>query len=73
MLEQLAADAAPPEAQLAQEYIEGNAGRAITLEELAEAAGTNAFGLFSAFKRYRGYSPLTFLSQVRWKGGGLRK
>jgi AraC-like protein len=73
VLEQLASDVAPREVRLAERYIEANLQRPITLEELAEAAGTHMFGLFSAFKKYRGYSPLTFLSQARWKGRSQRK
>jgi AraC-binding-like domain len=73
VLEQLASDVAPREVRLAERYIEANLQRPITLEELAEVAGTHTFGLFSAFKKYRGYSPLTFLTQARWKGGSQRK
>ena len=67
VLEQLAADAAPTEVRLAEQHIEANLERSISLDELAEIAGTHAFGLFSAFKKHRGYSPLTFLSQARWR------
>jgi len=65
LLEQQPADAAPLQIRQAEEYIEANAQRAITLEELAEITGVSAFSLFSSFKKYRGYSPLDFLSQVR--------
>jgi hypothetical protein len=67
ILERLAADVAPREVQLAEQYIEANPSRLVTLDELAAIAGTHAFGLFSAFKKYRGYSPLTLLSQARWR------
>jgi len=73
VLDQLASDVTPREVRLAEEYIEANTERAITLDELAEAAGTNTFGLFRAFRTFRGYSPLTFLAQARQKGAGLRK
>jgi hypothetical protein len=73
VLEQLASDVAPREVRLAERYIEANLQRPITLDELAEVVGTHTFGLFSAFKKYRGYSPLTFLTQARWKGGSHRK
>jgi hypothetical protein len=73
VLEQLASDVAPREVRLAERYIEANLQRPITLEELAEVAGTHTFGLFSAFKKYRGYSPLTFLARAQWKGGSQRK
>ena len=50
VLEQLASDVAPREVRLAERYIEANLQRPITLDELAEVAGTHTFGLFSAFK-----------------------
>ncbi len=65
LLEVEAPDPAPRQVRQTEEYIEANAQRAITLEELAEVAGMSAFSLFRAFKKYRGYSPLKFLSQVR--------
>lgn len=65
LLEQAVPDAAPHQVRLAEEYLEANAGRFITLEELAEVVGVSSFSLFSAFKKYRGYSPLSFLAQVR--------
>lgn len=49
----------------AEEYIEANAQRAVTLEELAEVTGASAFSLFSGFRTHRGYSPLQFLARVR--------
>jgi hypothetical protein len=73
ILDQLASDVTPREVRLAEEYIEANLERTITLDELAEIAGTNTFGLFRAFRTFRGYSPLTFLARARQKGGGLRK
>jgi len=63
-------EAQPPDSALSQirhaeAYIDANAHRAITLEELAEVTGVSALSLFRSFKRHRGYSPLAFLSQVR--------
>ena len=69
LLEEETPDAAPRQVRQAEEYIEANADRAITLEDLAELTGVSAFSLFSAFKKYRGYSPLRFLSQVRSRRG----
>ncbi len=69
LLEQQHADAAPLQIRQAEEYIEANAQRTVTLEELAEITGVSAFGLFSSFKKYRGYSPSDFLSQVRSRRG----
>jgi AraC-binding-like domain len=73
ILDQLASDVTPREVRLAEEYIEANIERAITLEELAEIAGTNTFSLFRAFRMFRGYSPFTFVSQARLKSGALRR
>lgn len=67
LLEQDVPDAALRQVRQAEEYIEANAQRAITLEELSEITGVSIFSLFSAFKKYRGYSPFEFLSQVRLK------
>jgi AraC-binding-like domain len=69
LLEQQQSDAAPLQIRRAEEYIEANARRAITLEELADITGVSAFSLFSSFRKYRGYSPSDFLSQVRSRRG----
>jgi AraC-binding-like domain len=70
LLDEDVPDAALRQVRQAEEYIEANAQRVVTLEELAELTGVSVFSLFSAFKKYRGYSPLTFLSQARSKRGG---
>ena len=72
LLEQKAPDATPQQVRQAEEYIVANAQRAITLEELAEVTGVSAFSLFGAFKKYRGYSPLRFLAQMRQRHGKIR-
>jgi AraC-binding-like domain len=72
LLERPAPIAAPPQVRRAEEYIEANQQRAVTLEELAEVTGVSVFSLFRSFKRYRGYSPLQFLSQIRSRRGGER-
>jgi len=69
LLEQQPRDAAPSQIRQAEEYIEANARRAITLEELADITGVSAFSLFSSFRKYRGYSPSDFLLQVRSRRG----
>lgn len=56
----------------AEEYIEANAQRAVSSEELAQVTGVSYFNLFGAFRKLRGYSPLEFLSQVRSKRGEAR-
>lgn len=65
LLERRAPLAANIQVQRTEEYIEANAHRAITLEELADVAGASIFSLCAAFKAYRGYLPLTFLARVR--------
>jgi AraC-binding-like domain len=61
--------AAPPQIRRTEEYIEANKQRAVTLEELAEVSGVSVLSLFRSFKKYRGYSPLQFLAQVRSRRG----
>jgi hypothetical protein len=70
LLERAAPEAAPRQVRQAEEYIEANAQRAVTLEELAEVTGVSAFSLFAAFRKFRGYSPSEFLLQVRSRRGG---
>lgn len=65
LLEQDTPDAGRRAVSQAEEYIEANAQRAITLEELAEATGVSTLTLFRSFKKYRGYSPTKFLLQIR--------
>jgi len=65
LLERRAADAAPSEVRRAEEFIEANADRPITLEDLARVTGVSAFSLFRAFRKSRGYSPLEFAARVR--------
>jgi hypothetical protein len=67
LLEREALDCALRQVRRAEDYIEANASRAITLEELGEVTGVSVLSLSSAFKKHRGYSPLEFLSQVRSK------
>jgi len=71
LLERDVADAAPREVRLVEEYIEANANRAITLEDLADVSGVSAFSLFRSFKKIRGYSPMEFLRRVQSRRGTL--
>jgi AraC-binding-like domain/Bacterial regulatory helix-turn-helix proteins, AraC family len=64
-LQREAPDIAPVQVRRAEEFIEANWQRAITLEDLVTAAGVSALALSRAFKKYRGCSPLEFLSQLR--------
>jgi len=69
LIEQDAPNAAPWHVRRAEEYIEANADRALSLEELADLTGVSAFSLFSSFRKYRGYSPWAFHAQMRLKRG----
>ena len=51
LLEQDASDAAPRQVRLAEDYIEANAQRPVTLEELANVTGVSALSLFRMFKK----------------------
>ncbi len=74
LLERRTPEVAPKEVRRAEEYIEANWRRAITLEDLVAVAGVDALGLFRSFKKYRGYSPMQFLERMRdnnrdfWRG-----
>jgi len=72
LMEQQPRDPAPQQVRRAEEYIEANAQRAITLEELAEVTGVSAFSLFSSFKKSRGYSPMAFAAWQRAKRDGFQ-
>lgn len=65
LLEKRAPDAAPAEVRRAEEYIEANAARPITLEALAEVSGVSVFSLYRSFRKNRGYSPLEFAERLR--------
>lgn len=71
LLEREMPDAVARQVRQAEEYIEANAQRAVSLEELAEVTGMSVLGLFGAFKKYRGYSPLRFLAQVQSRRRGM--
>jgi len=55
----------PWQVRLAEEYIEANSQRPITVELLAEALDVSARSLFDRFRSYRGYSPMAFVRRVR--------
>jgi hypothetical protein len=64
LLEDDPPDAAPAQVRRAEEYIEANGQRAVTIEELAEITGVSAFSLFRAFRQHRGYSPTQFMRRL---------
>jgi AraC-like DNA-binding protein len=55
----------PWQVRAAEEYIEANWNRAISIEDLSRAVNASARALFKTFKDARGYSPMMFLKRVR--------
>jgi len=68
VLEGPATEPAPLVVRLAEEYVEANWARAITIEELASQTNTSIRSLYAAFKKHRGYSPMRFAKTVRLRG-----
>jgi AraC-like DNA-binding protein len=63
-------DAPPPgltprQVWLAESFIEANWDSPLTVETLSKAVGVGARSIFKSFKRFRGYSPMAFLRDVR--------
>jgi AraC-like DNA-binding protein len=56
---------APWQVRRVEDYIEANWDQPLTVESLALATGASVRSIFHAFKESRGYSPMTFLKQVR--------
>jgi len=65
MLDGTAKEAAPLLVRRAEDYIEASWNRAITIEQLATQTNTSIRSLYAAFKKHRGYSPMTFAKSVR--------
>jgi AraC-like DNA-binding protein len=59
------AEATPRRVRVVEEYIEANAQEPISIGELAGVAGVSAKSLFAAFRRHRGYSPMSYLKSIR--------
>lgn len=57
--------AAPAHVKRVEDYIHANAGDSISIEELASISKVSARALFSAFKQFRGTSPMKYLRRVR--------
>jgi AraC-like DNA-binding protein len=57
--------ATPAAVRRAVAFIDANAGRPITIEDIAAAGGVKARGLQAAFARHRGTSPTGYLRRVR--------
>jgi AraC-like DNA-binding protein len=65
LLERVSLDVASWQVRRAEDYIEANWHRPITLEDLVRATGAAASDLFRSFKKSRGYPPLEFAARVR--------
>lgn len=48
-----------------EEYVEANWDKPLSAEELATAINANVRTIFQSFKQSRGYSPMSFVKQVR--------
>ncbi len=57
--------AAPHEIHRAEQYIEANWDKAITIEDLVAVTNVSARALFKSFRKFRGYSPMGFAKSVR--------
>ncbi len=57
--------AAPWQVRRAEEYIEANWNRPLSIQKISAATGVNARSLFKTFRQARGYSPMAYLKQVR--------
>ncbi len=57
--------AAPREVHRAEQYIEANWDKPVTIEELVALTNVSARALFKSFSTFRGYSPMAFAKSVR--------
>ncbi|MCD0417489.1 AraC family transcriptional regulator [Rubrivivax sp. JA1024] len=64
-LEREANGVAPKHVRQVEEYIEANWMRPLTIEKLTALTGISSRGIFKAFQRSRGYSPMAFAKRVR--------
>ncbi len=55
----------PGTVKRAEEYMRGLCAEAITIEDLAQAAGCSARSLHAAFKKFRGATPMAVLCDIR--------
>jgi AraC-like DNA-binding protein len=58
---------APWQVRRAEEFIEANWNRPITIQMISAATGVGIRSLFKAFRQARGYSPTAFVKRVRLK------
>jgi AraC-like DNA-binding protein len=59
--------AAPWQVKLTEDYLEANWMKSVTIEDIAATADVSARSIFKAFKQSRGYSPKSFLKDLRVK------
>jgi AraC-like DNA-binding protein len=62
------ADPSREQVRRAEEYIEANRYRGISIEDLAGVSDVSVLSLYRAFKRVRGCSPLQYASRMRAAG-----
>jgi AraC-like DNA-binding protein len=65
LLEQDAPQTSPREVCKAEQYIEANWNRSISIEDLVAVTGVGSRSLFRSFKRTRGVSPMNFAKMIR--------
>jgi AraC-like DNA-binding protein len=56
---------APWQVRRAEEFIEANWNRPLTIQMISAATGVGIRSLFKAFRQARGYSPMAFVKRVR--------
>ena len=56
---------APWQVRRVEEFIEANWNQPIRIEDIAAVAGASARSIYRAFRHSRGYSPMTFVRQLR--------
>jgi AraC-like DNA-binding protein len=65
LLQGKAANAAPWQVRIVEDYIEANWNKPISIEELSEATGVGVRNMFLTFRKVRGYTPMSFLQRMR--------
>lgn len=58
---------APGLVRRAEEFLEAHATEPVTISDVVNVCGCSRRALFSAFRKYRGYSPMQFLTESRLK------
>lgn len=57
--------AAPWQVRRVESFIEANWTQPLTIEDIVAVSGASARSIFRTFARFRGYSPMQFLKQIR--------